>query len=804
MKDSISHKTEQTEQSDAFQRRAAPDRSWLLIKKGFDPAREHEIESLFALANGYIGSRGSLPEGSSVSLPATFLAGVFERPPGSEPALAVAPDWSEIQVFVAGEELSLDQGKVLESVRWLNLRRGVLFHTWRHSDNMGRITRLHFRRFVSLADPHALVESVTFVPENYSARVAIEGTVDAAVNGLEGVQPSRIEVVSVSSENLLQTRSDGSLPVLVARTLSPETTMAFALVILFAAPEGTSASRVILRQEEAIGERWEWDAKIGLTYRLDKLVSVYTSRDVPAPVQAAVEHLTHMVPKGAAGLLREHARAWRVRWKASDVRIEGDQEAQRAIRFALYHLIAAANPNDERVSIGARALTGEAYKGHVFWDTEIYMLPFFVFTYPEAARALLMYRYHTLPAARDKARTAGYRGALYAWESADTGEEVAPPIILTPDGELVPILSRTQEQHISADIVYAVWQYWQVSGDDRFFQDAGAEILLETARFWASRVQLEEDGCYHIRQVMGPDEYHESVDDNAYTNVMAKWNLERAEETVRILRERWPTQAERLLATTGIQSEEPGEWLAIAEKMYTGLDPTTGLFEQFRGYFQLEEIDLAAYEPRTAPMDVLLGREAIARSQVIKQPDVVMLIYLLWDRFPPEVREANFRYYEPRCSHGSSLSPSIHALVAARLGDQELAEKYFRQAEEIDLADNMGNAAGGVHAGALGGLWQAIIFGAGGLQPRADGLALDPHLLSHWQGLRFPVQWRKRHVRVAITSTPSAVEVTLDDGEPLTVTLGEREGCKTMVEARKKYRAEQVKGTWGSWKQVTD
>ena len=243
---------------------------------------------------------------------------------------------------------------------------------------------------------------------------------------------------------------------------------------------------------------------------------------------------------GWRGVLAEHEAAWASRWQCSDVEVEGDTAAQQALRFAIYHLNSAANPADERVSIGARALTGDDYHGHVFWDTEIFLLPFYILTWPEAARALLMYRFRTLDAARAKSARMGWRGALYAWESADTGAETTPERVIGPDRQVIDILCGRQEQHISADVAYAVWQYWQATGDEEFLRDAGAEILLETGRFWASRAQLEADGYRHIRGVIGPDEYHEHVDDNAYTNVMARWNIRRALDVAALLRERWP------------------------------------------------------------------------------------------------------------------------------------------------------------------------------------------------------------------------------------------------------------------------
>jgi kojibiose phosphorylase len=504
---------------------------------------------------------------------------------------------------------------------------------------------------------------------------------------------------------------------------------------------------VPLSADDDAPERWTLDVDLGKNYRLDRIVHVATSLTPGEPCQPVREGL-HATPDTVARLIDDHRAAWRSRWAMSDLVIEGDAAAQRAIRFAAYHLISAANPGNERVSIGARGLTGAAYKGHVFWDTEIYLLPFFTLTYPEAARALLMYRYHTLPAARARAARFGYRGALYAWESAASGEDVTPKFVVAPTGDVVHLRVAEQEQHISADVAYGVWRYWQATGDERFLLEAGAEILLETARFWASRVEREEDGHYHIRGVMGPDEYHESIDDDAYTNGMVRFNLEIGADTAALLAERWPDRLRELAARLRLGPDEASAWARIALDIYSGFDARSGLFEQFQGYFDLEDIDLSAHDPRTVAIDVLLGRERIQRSKIIKQPDVLMLLYLLGDRFPADVKEANFRYYDPRTAHGSSLSPPVHAALAAQLGHVELALAYFEQTAEIDLGNTMGNAAGGVHVGALGGLWQAIVFGFAGVTIGADSFRFDSRLPDAWRRLSFELQFRGRRVPV--------------------------------------------------------
>ncbi len=773
-----------------------PDSSWFLEEEGFEPERECEIETLFTVSNGYIGTRGSLQEGSDMSLPATFVAGVYGVVDGFS-ELAIAPDWAQFKVLVEGEELRLDLATMLEHRRRLDMRRGLLEREWRHRNGSGRITRLRFRRFVSLADRHALVESLELTAENYSGRVTVESAIDAQVASTEGV--SLLEAVHITPAPA-RTGPVSTLTVepqvLTARTLVRKTALALAGAGIFRSGEDVNVAHGLVDEAGHMGDRWEWTADIGLTYTIHKLVSIYTSRDAPKPEQKASEHLLQLVSRGADAILQDHVRAWGERWEKADITIAGDDFVQQAVRFAMYHLIASANPEDERTSIGARALTGEAYKGHVFWDTEIYMFPFFVFTHPPTARANLMYRYHTLSAACEKARAKGYQGALYPWESTDTGEEATPPFGAAPDGELVPILSGEQEHHISADVAYAVWQYWKATDDNSFFQDAGAEILLLTARFWASRGKLENDGRYHIRSVIGPDEYHETVDDNAYTNVMAQWNLERGVETAEVLRQRWPERWNELAEKAEITTGEIERWGLLAQSMYTGFNPDTNLFEQFKGYFELEHVDLKAYEPRTAPMDVLLGRERIAQTQIVKQPDVVLLMHLLWDRFPPEVREVNFRYYEPRCGHGSSLSPSIHALVAARIGASELASHYFRRALEIDLANNMGNASGGVHAAAQGGLWQAVVFGFAGMRPGERAVTFDPRLPRHWLNLSFPLEWRGRTMRLDARCRPRTVNVTLASGDPVAISLGDTGEASTTISMGQRVGADWSKGSW--------
>lgn len=746
---------------------------WLIVAEGFDPTRERGIETLLTVANGYAGTRGSLEEGHPACRPGTLLAGVFDpilaqpvppAEPGESPRLVRCPDWIDLAIEIDGQPVALEPSRVLAHHRKLDLRQSLMVRHWRQRLAAGPILRLDTWRCLSLADRHVFLQQVRLLIQDSGGRIRLKAVLDGRADGAlvpfpevpNADQPEN----APASLNLCTAHS--RIQVAMAQSCA-----------LFGEDAPLRARHWRERQAKAVADCWEWRAEAGRAYGLERVVAGFTSREAADPLQRAVRHASRAHRAGFAQLLDAHRLQWAERWRAAGIEIVGDPAAQRAVRFAGYHLMAAAQPEDERVSIGARTLSGEAYQGHVFWDTEIYMLPFFIYTWPAAARALLMYRHHTLEAACAKAARLGYRGALYAWESAASGHEATAREVRSPEGEIIPIHTGEREHHISAAIAYAVQQYWQATGDDRFLLDAGAEIVLETARFWASRASSEADGSFHIRQTMGPDEYHELVDDSAYVNAMARFNLEFGLDTAAWLQRHHRQAGLGLRDRLKLDDRELEEWRGVAAGLVDGDSPGSGLIEEFAGYFDLEDLDLRSLEPRAAAIQVLLGIEATARTQVVKQADVVLLMFLLGDRYDPAAVARNFDYYEPRCDHASSLSPSIHALVAARLGHFEAARRYFDQAAALDLADEMGNAALGLHAANCGGLWQAVVFGAAGMQPMEDGLGFDPRLLPGWESLSFAVEWRGRRLEVKIQGEPARVHFTLArDAGPMTIRVG--------------------------------
>lgn len=772
--------------------------NWRLESHTFIPALEHDIETRFAISNGFFGIRGALDMPTRASRPRTFIAGLFalgRKAFFNLPVLAPIPDWMTIEASVGGKRLTQDAGDVEWHRRYLDMRRGLVITEWSQHVAGSRVVRLRTLRLASSA-----ARNIAFHVTQVTVTSG-ETPVELSLHGAPHLRSSTNKNNSKAQEKPGErNNSDGQLNdslgnlngVLLMHVPGSEHMAALA----GATASWADDTPAQIAEGDDLTPAWRWRAKPNQWATFARALALTFGSAIDATRNQATVALWRAWREPPAALLRSHLSTWEKRWAASDITIEGDDEAQVALRFAMYHLISAADPTRNDVSIGARGLTGDAYLGHVFWDTDIFALPFFIFTWPEAARALLHYRYQTLPAARAKAARMGYRGALYAWESADTGDEVTPPFIHRPDGAVLRVRCGEEEQHISADIAFAVWTYWQATGDDQFLLDAGAEILLETARFWASRCVVGADGQQHIYGVIGPDEYHEGIDDNAYTNEMARWNLERGVEAAALLTARWPERWTELSERLSLSDAELAAWAASAHLLAPPRTTPNGIIEQFTGYFGRENITPIPYTPGGLPIDMLLGGNRVAGSQIIKQADVLMLLALLGEQYSAPVWEANFRYYAPRCAQGSSLSPAIHARIAARVGDLVAAETYVQQAMQIDLSDTLGAAAQGIHIGALGGMWSAIVFGFLGLTFNHEHLSIDPRLLPSWRRLRIPVRWQNRCLAFEVTQKPLTVRVRLEEGTPCTITLRNLRLELTTTQQMAQARSEDGGSTW--------
>jgi beta-phosphoglucomutase len=716
--------------------------NWTLIEPQFDPEQLHARETVFTIGNGYLGTRGSFEEGYPSALPATLLHGVYDDVPVLYTELANCPDWLALVVIVNGDRFRLDRGDILHYERQLDLRSGILSRSVRWRSPTGNILDLRFERFASLADPHVLGLRVQITPIALDSttppetRYAIE--VQSSINGYPENQGfdhwERLDQGHTAADIWIQMRT---------RSTRIELGMAARMSVV-----GINATTQVMNTPGYPTLTTSFDAIVGQTITVEKLVTVSTSQETPEPVTAAKTKLAELPAYGM--LLDAHQQAWNNLWQHSDIEIEGNSKAQLAVRYNLFQLLIAASPQNDRVSIPAKTLSGFGYRGHIFWDTEIFILPFFTLTQPAIARNLLTYRYHTLPGARRKATHSGYKGAMYAWESAAIGDEVTPrwAIPTDPYADDVRIWCRDREIHISADIAYAVWQYWQATGDDAWMCDYGAEIVLDTALFWMSRLEWNaKEERYELRGVIGADEYHDQVDNNAFTNRMVQWHLEKAIAVYAWLKQHFPDREIALSQQLKITPERQLRWQSMITHMYTPYDVATGLIEQFEGFFRLKDINLSEYEPRQRSVQAVLGIAETNQRQVLKQPDVLMLFYLMRgtqaDPYSHDALQTNWDYYAPRTdiTHGSSLGPAIHAILASDLGEADPYEQ-FMQAALVDLEDTRHNAGEGIHAASAGGVWQAVVFGFGGIQLNESGPVATPHLPPTWTRLKFNLHWK--------------------------------------------------------------
>ncbi len=715
------------------------DNTWLIQEPEFTPSAIGPQEAVFTIGNGNLSTRGTFEEGFSGCDDVTLVHGVFDDVPTVMTELANVPSWLPLAVYIEGEKVSLDAGEILSYERTLDMRTGVLTRSFRWRSPGNRTVDVRYERFTSLADPHVLALRCQVTPVDFSGTVEVRAALDGHVDNAGVRHWLKVKQGEQGERTVfLESRTRGT-GLLLAEAAWLDV-------------RGASAKYTLHPIENCPTIVARWTAQTGQTVTVDKVVSLYTAHDAGRKTcEAALAKLAEVqaTPDAYDRLLAASSHAWAEVWDAADVIIEGDDEAQRAIRYSLFQLFIAAPQADPFVSIAAKTMSGFGYRGHVFWDTEIFILPVFTYTHPAIARNLLLYRYHTLGGARAKAREAGLDGAQYPWEAALTGEEVTPRFVPGPAGKDVRIWTGDIELHISSDIAYAVWQYWQATGDDDFMLQYGAEMILDTAVFWASRVEWEpEKNRYEISDVIGPDEYHEHVDNNVYTNYLARWHLGLAQAVLNWLRHSAPAKAAELverLALTGARLEK---WRDIIAKIYILQDPTTRLFEQFEGYFQRRDVDLAAMEPRSRSVQALLGIEETNETQVLKQPDVLMLFYLLPDEFDAQTMRVNWDYYTPRTdlTHGSSLAPGIQAILACRMGDADMAYPFFMQAALIDLHDLRLNTRDGIHGAAAGAAWQAVVLGFGGLRVTENSLTTQARLPKHWKRLAFKV-WHKGELK---------------------------------------------------------
>jgi len=661
---------------------------WAGVIGGADPAREPARDVRLAMVDGVSGTLGSPLVDYPPAQRQVYVAGVH-RGTGSDSNLLHGPDWTRL----AGR---LDERQPVRRI--LDLRNGLVHH--------------------DLATELGHVRAVSFASR---ARPGVEG-LRAEGRGARS-RPSGVPSVSPAEGPA------GDDPAVRVR--------------------GAAGGIAVAVHEDVTGS--------GESRRLDRIVAVRASGH-RLPTEAATRSLLHRAADaGFDRLLAEQRSAWAARWADADILIEGDPEMQRAVRFALFELMAQA-PDRGEAAIGARGLTGFKYRGHVFWDTDVFALPFLAATRPRAARAVLEYRVRRLDAARAAAREAGFAGAWIPWESAADGRDVTPDWITGADGLPLHVLTGRHELHIVSDVAWAAATYADWTGDRAFAAGPGGELVVETARFWASRFERAADGSAHLSGVIGPDEYHNLIADNAFTNVMARWNLRRAAAWADTTAGGDAGDGAGIGSvgsggSAGFSAPDAAErvaWLELAGRIADGFDRTTGLYQQFRGFFELEPIKIVELATRPLSGEVFLGRDRVASTQCVKQPDVLMMYHLVPDELVPGTLAANLDFYDPRTSFGSSLGPGIHAALMARAGRPEDGLAALRLAAFIDLDDAHSQSAEGLHIATMGSLWQAVVLGFAGIRPVGAVLTIDPHLPAEWRVLEVPFRLRGARTRVRI------------------------------------------------------
>lgn len=740
------------------------DDKWLIFQNEYNTEVNPRYETLFTLTNGYMGVRGTFEEGSEGERSGNFIAGIFDKSDAQVREIVNAQNWLRIKLYVEGEELSLDKCQLIEFKRILDMKKGILFRSMLIKDSKDRITRIEGYRFISRSDLHRSAIKLFVTPVNYSGVVGIESIIDGTVLNSADSPKYRVKHLKVANNSSLSKNG----VYLETATVDDDTRIATGSAVRIYNYEDKEKNNIakfrkFLPLGEMSVEYFEFDSTENKTVVIDKFVITYTSRDVRKDLlKTTVEkELFAFAGEGIDKELQRHIEVYEELWSVADINIEGDEEADKALRFNIFHLMSSVNENDPLVSIAAKALHGEGYKGHVFWDTEIFMLPFFIYVYPQAARTLLMYRYNMLDAARKNATLNGYKGAQYPWESADTGEEETPKWGFDYKGNPVRIWTGDLEHHITADIAFAVWEFFRATEDIEFMLNYGAEVIFETARFWVSRCEyVKELDRYEINNVIGPDEFHEHVDNNAYTNYLAKWNIKKGLELINMLKEKYPEHYYAISNKICLTNEEIEKWKKVEEKIYIPYDKDKKLIEQFEGYFDKKDYVIDKFDENNMPIwpeGVDITR--LGDTQLIKQADVVMLMLLLGEEFDEETKRINYEYYEKRTMHKSSLGPSMYAIMGLKVGDHKNAYQSFMRSANVDLVDNQGNTKEGLHAASAGGTWQVAVFGFGGMEIDKEGiLNINPWLPEKWDKLSYKVFWKGNLIEVIVTKEDVSVK----------------------------------------------
>lgn len=752
--------------------------SWIIEETSFHEKYTGKCESIFTQGNGYLGLRNSLEERYVDTVRGMFITGTFNK--ASKEEATELPNVSDIvnmEIELNGERFSMTEDNLKEYSRTLNLYTGETCRNVLWEGKNGNVVQLSFHRFVSYKNVHVIGAYVEIKPVNCDVKATVVSGINAQVTN-HGAQHLTEFSKRAFEEKFLQM---GMVTTESAVSIAVSTVHK-----VFQSGKYTEdAASKIIDDRRKIHAEIQLVIPQGETARVEKISTVHSSRDLEYVASGkepegenvcrdGLNNLKEAEEKGYETLLEESKKVWEKIWKKQDIQIDSkEDDAQIAVRFALYHLQIMVRREDNRVGIGAKALSGEGYKGHSFWDTETFIFPYFQMAEPETARTLLEFRYKGLYGARKKAIENGYKGAMYPWEAAWVSDGEVTPYVIGVNvhtGEPMICLTGVIEQHITSDIIFALWQYYAATDDQDFMDRYGYEMTIETARFWNSRLEwIEENNRYEIRDVIGPDEYKEHVDNNAHTNYMAHENMRLAAQVIACIRDEKKDiygKMQKLMQEEGTSLEQLEEELKDKmKKLYLPQpDEKTGIIPQFDGYFDLKEIDLSVYKNASVVGTVFhdYSGEDVQGMQAGKQADIVELLYQMEDITTPDNKAKNYVYYEARTLHDSSLSKAIHSITACDLGMEKEAYDMFMSAALTDLGQEMKSSDAGIHSANMGGVWQDVVMGFGGIRIRDGHLRIAPNCPKQWEKFTYPLYWKGNELHITVCK--DGVEV-INEGE---------------------------------------
>ena len=746
---------------------------WRVIEEGFNPQMQEASESIFSLGNGLMGQRANFEEKyTGESLQGTYLAGVYYPDktrvgwwkngyPEYFAKVLNAPSWIDILISVDGEELDLATAKVTEFRRELNMQHGYLQRSFTAELPSSKKVKVEAKRFLSIYDEEIGAIKYFVTALNFKGKVEV----DIRLNG---------DVLNADSNydeqfwSVKTTFSDKYKSYLHAETLKSgfQTAMCSKHQITLNGDEIKYESNSY-RTEKQCGNKIKVDVNVNDTVEIYKYVSVLTSLNYSEKdiVSAACAKAVEVFNVKFDTLFKAHKAVWEEKWKHSDIVIDGDEEAQQGIRFNIFQLNQTYNGKDDRLNIGPKGFTGEKYGGSTYWDTEAYLIPFYLSTAPErVSKKLLVYRYKHLQKAIENAQKLGFNNgaALFPMVTIN-GEECHNEWEIT-----------FEEIHRNGAIAYAINNYIDYTGDKSYLAEYGLEVLIGISRFWRQRVNWSDvKGRYVMLGVTGPNEYENNVNNNWYTNKLAVWTLQYTIEAIQYVMDEYPADYERICKTTGFKYKpETSEWKDVIENMFFPISEEQGVFLQQEGFMDKEQLLVSQLNPEERPINQHWSWDRILRSVFIKQADVLQGIFLFEDEFDVSTIERNFNFYEQRTVHESSLSPCIHSILANRIGNYDKAYELYLRTSRLDLDDYNCEVSEGLHITSMGGTWMSIVIGFGGLRIVDDKLSLSPNLPKQWNGLAFNINFRGRVLKVKISDTQT--QVTLLEGEELSIMVNNK------------------------------